>query len=246
MNKAYKLGKKAVKLDKRTLKLEKYLSKALVPPHNLNWGKPIQQWQMMKNDEIGDCTCAGAGHLIMTWTANAGVLYTPPDNEILKAYEATGGYIPGDPSTDNGATELDVLNYWRRNGIAGHKIGAFVSINPRNIQHLKIAAWLFGGIYTGVMLTQSDMDAIQSGENTWRYNKSPFIGGHAVPAIGYNNKGFQFITWGMVQTATYEWVYNRVEEAYAIISHDWIKNTGKAPSGFDINQLSNDLNLVKN
>jgi hypothetical protein len=28
-------------------------------------------WAMMDNDQIGDCTCAAAGHLIMEWTAAA-------------------------------------------------------------------------------------------------------------------------------------------------------------------------------
>lgn len=240
-----KLGKKPARFDKRTLKLENYLSPSLTPPHKLNWQNKVSNWGMMLNDQLGDCTCAAAGHMIMNWTANAGVLVTPSDNQILSAYEAVGGYKPNDPSTDNGAVELDVLKYWQKNGIAGHKIGAFVSIYPKNIQHLKIASWLFGGVYTGAILKQADMDAVQNGKN-WTYSKGQSIGGHAIPALGYDSNGFQFITWGAVQTASYEWVYNQLEEAYAIVSADWINNVGNSPSGFNVKQLISDLKSVQN
>lgn len=241
----YRLGRKAARFDKRTLRFSKYLAASLTPPHSLNWGGKISNWGMMLNDQLGDCTCAAAGHCIMDWTSNAGVLVTPPDSAILTAYEAVGGYVPGDPSTDNGAVELDVLKYWQTTGVSGHKIGAFVSIDPHNIQHMKIAMWLFGAVYTGVTLSQADMDAAQGGETVWNYNKGASIGGHAIPGIGYNATGIQFVTWGAVQTATYEWAYNRVDEAYAIVSQDWLENTGNAPSGFNIAQLTSDLSSVR-
>jgi hypothetical protein len=241
----YRLGRKAAKFDKRTLRLARYLAPNLKPPHSIAWQGKVQDWGMMKNDELGDCTCAAAGHCIMNWTANAGVLVRPSDESILTAYKAVGGYVPGDPSTDNGAIELDVLKYWQKVGVAGHKIGAYVSINPKNIQHMKVATWLFGAVYTGVMLTQADMDAIQSGNTTWNYTKGSSIGGHAIPAFGYNSKGFQYVTWGAVQTGTYEWTYNQMEEAYAIISTDWFNNQGNAPSGFNVKQLMLDLGAIQ-
>ena len=39
------------------------------------------------------------------------------------------GFRPGDPSTDRGAYALDVLNYWRQSGIAGHRIAAYAAVD---------------------------------------------------------------------------------------------------------------------
>ena len=71
----------------------------------------------MGNDKIGDCTCAAAGHLIMEWTSLAQPkMFTPTDPQIVAAYSAITGYNPKTGANDNGAAELDVLNYWRKTG----------------------------------------------------------------------------------------------------------------------------------
>ena len=51
------------------------------------------------------------------------------DADIEKAYEAVGGYVPGDEWTDNGAVEIDVLKFWQKAGDRRVKIGAFVSVD---------------------------------------------------------------------------------------------------------------------
>lgn len=240
----YKLGRLPVKHDPRTLKLEKYLGVELTAPPSINWGKNVTQWGMMMNDSLGDCTCAAAGHLIMTWTRNSGALVTPTDSDIVGAYSAITGYNPSNPNSDNGAIELDVLKYWQNTGIANHKIGAFVSINPQNLNHLRLATWLFGGVYTGVNLTSADMDASEAGK-PWIITNNNWEGGHAIPITSYDQDTFQFITWGTTQNATNDWVTGQMEEAYAIISQDWFSNSGLAPSGFDMDQLMADFNVVK-
>ena len=72
---------------------------------------------MMENDQIGDCTCAAAGHLIMEWTANAGKkMVMPTDKQIVAAYSAVTGYNPETGANDNGAVEIDVLNLLAADG----------------------------------------------------------------------------------------------------------------------------------
>lgn len=153
-----KLGKLPPRLDSRTLKLAKYLRKgtALPPaPPAIDWTAKIAAWPMMANDTLGDCTCAAAGHMIECWTANAGDAFTPTSAQIIAAYSAAGGYVAGNPSTDNGAVELDVLNYWRQQGIAGHKIHAYAAFDPRNAECARQAIALFGGAYIGLALPLS-------------------------------------------------------------------------------------------
>ena len=60
---------------------------------------------------------------------NAGKkMATPSDKQVVAAYSAITGYNPSTGANDNGAVEIDVLNYWRQTGIAGHKIGAYVAL----------------------------------------------------------------------------------------------------------------------
>ena len=68
-----KLGKHAARHDPRTLLLASYATPALpAPPPKLDLTTKIKgAWGMMDNDQLGDCTCAAAGHLIMEWTSNA-------------------------------------------------------------------------------------------------------------------------------------------------------------------------------
>lgn len=81
---------------------------------------------MMANQQIGDC--AAASHLIMEWTANAKKkMVTPTDRQIVAAYSAITGDNPATGANDNGATEIDVLKYWRQSGIANDKIGTYVA-----------------------------------------------------------------------------------------------------------------------
>src|SRR6266567_3596417 len=86
-----KLGKSAARHDPRTLLLASYVT----PPASFDLTSKVKSWGMMDNDQIGDCTCAAAGHLIMEWTANAGKkTATPTDKQIVAAYSAITGYNP--------------------------------------------------------------------------------------------------------------------------------------------------------
>ncbi|MGC1581322.1 MAG: hypothetical protein WA766_07555, partial [Candidatus Acidiferrales bacterium] len=101
-----KFGKLAPKYNKKTLNLRKYLLGSPLPtaPTKLwrEYKVPPSGWGMMENDQLGDCTCAAIGHMVMLMTAHTGTMVTPTDDEVLAVYEAVGNYVPGDPSTDNG------------------------------------------------------------------------------------------------------------------------------------------------
>src|ERR1700722_2242083 len=153
-----KLGKLAARHDPRTLLLATYMPPALpAPPPQINVAQAVKgPWGMMDNAQIGDCTCAAAGHLMMEWTANAqSKIFTPSDAQIVAAYSAITGYNPKTGANDNGAQEIDVLNYWRQTGIAGHKIQAFVALEPSNHTHIMDGTWIFGGCYIGLALPKS-------------------------------------------------------------------------------------------
>jgi len=216
-------------------------------PSEADFSAKVKDWGMMLNDKLGCCTVAAPGHEIQQWTANAGSQQTPPDDSILSAYEAVSGYRPGQPETDRGANMLNVLKFWRKTGIGGHKIGAFASVDPTNFDHIRAAIWIFGSAYLGISLPKSAQkqdvwDVPAGGANgdgapgSW--------GGHAVEVAGYSPKGVFVVTWGAVKLMTWDFFKTYVDEAYAIISQDFLAN-GKTPNnGFNMETLKADLKLV--
>jgi hypothetical protein len=239
-----KLGKKPPRFDKRTMRLENYIAQLPPVPPVCDWLQKVSSWPVMLNagdGAIGDCTIAAAGHLIQEWTANAGNMIIPADADILAAYEAVSSYDPATGDNDNGAAELDVLNYWRQNGIAGHKIGAFAALQFHNLMHVKAAIYLLEGCYIGLALPQSAQH-----EDIWtNINDKPGSWGlHAVPVGKYDQQGLTAITWGGIQKMTWAFWQKYCDEAYALISLDMLNNQQKSPIGLNLQQLQKDLSIV--
>ena len=249
-----KLGKSVARHDPRTLLLASYVTPALpTPPASFDLTSRVKSWGMMDNDQIGDCTCAAAGHLLMEWTANAGKkIFTPTDKQIVAAYSAITGYNPTTGANDNGANEIDVLNYWRQSGIAGHKIGAYVALEPSNHNHVMDSVYMFEGCYIGVQLPISAQAQVQN-HKPWSVppggptgdGKPGSWGGHAVPVVAYDSRGLVVVTWGALQRMTWSFWEAYCDEAYAILSPDYLDGKQQGPQGFSLQQLEADLEDLK-
>lgn len=246
-----KLGKRAKKHDVRTLQFASY-GDTLVPPDTADWSKTTGPLGMMVNDSLGDCTIAAVGHQVQTWSGANGTPAIAPDDVVVGYYSKWDGYVQGDPSTDNGGVELDVLNRWRQekfsfNGF-DHSILAFTEVNPKNHTHVRAAAAFFGGAYIGVALpltAQGQSEWVlkigapsdQSTPGSW--------GGHAVCVIGYDANGVYVITWGQVMFVSWAFWDAYVDECYCLVSGtDWAEAGNKAPSGMDLATLQADLKGV--
>jgi hypothetical protein len=239
------LGKLAYRHDERNFKLAKYLSPALpVPPLESSWVMHVPKWGMYLNNQIGDCAIAGPAHSILQWNRYAGHPYQPTDKDVLKAYSAVSGYVPGDPSTDTGCVLLDVMRYWRATGIANHKILGFVQIDPHNTTELKQAVELFGNIVIGVQLPISAQM-----QTAWTVPDEGFNGdgepgswgGHCVIIGAYSPKTLTCITWGQRLKMSWNFAMAYMDEAWGVVSQDWIEKSGASPSGFNLTQLEQDL-----
>jgi hypothetical protein len=251
-----KLGKHPKRIDKRTFKLSRYMPVLPPIPTVAGWDQGQTAWGEMMNDRLGICTIACAGHFEMLWTMNASNLFTPLDSQIVAAYSAITGYDPsktlpdGSNPTDQGADEITVLNAWRNNGIAGHKINAYAEIpvvgDPVSIlNNIRASIHLFGGCYLGVMLPDNWETQINS-NLPWTLVKGfgpNQNNGHAIPLVSYDQNFFYCITWGQIQPISTQWFLACCDEAYAVISSDFFFNSF-APNCFDMDTLTNDLKLL--
>jgi hypothetical protein len=250
----FRLGKKPPRLDKRTLKFGKYLTAALPsPPATVTYYTAVSTWPMMGNDTYGDCTCAAAGHLVEQWTQQAdGTPEIIPDADILAAYNVVDGGV------DQGADMLTVLQYWQNTGIptttTPDKIGAYASVTVSNQTEVQDAVAIFGGCYIGLALPDYavnppdgnllDVDWTAVPAGGFAANPPDPDNGHCVPIVGYDANNVYVITWGTVKAMSWAFFYAYADEAYAILSPDWLSAQGTSIEGFNMAQLQADLAAI--
>jgi hypothetical protein len=249
-----KLGKKlGVVNDPRTFHLRTLLTPDDLPRIPTHWrmARALRDMPMFANDRYGCCTLASQGHRIVGQEhASRQHEVTPTDADILEAYSAVTGFNPLDPGTDNGAYMLDVANYMRRTGIGRekdgtrHTIDAFVKVDHLNQREVETACNLFGGVWVGVWLPNS-AKAQTHPQGWWDVSAAGLQGdgapgswgGHAITVNGYGVGGPTAWTWGAEQRMTWHFWNAYVDEAWAIVSEDWLRRSGTTVRGFDAEQL---------
>src|SRR6266550_198625 len=213
--------------------------------------------QVLGNTSLGDCTAAAAFHIAGAMMANAGAQPTwDLQSQVVPFYSATGGYIPGKPSTDNGANEVDVLNYWQNYGLlhdGSHAILSWMAVDPSDRDEIETAIWLFENVYFGIEMPEAWVAPCPTRSGfVWDVYGGPNPdNGHAFAGLGYNKEGVKISTWGMLGTLTWAAIekYATHEdggELYTVLSADSImKATSKAPNGLDILQLTDDIRVLQ-
>lgn len=208
---------------------------------------------MFGNDQYGDCVFADCAHQEMLRTANVGTIWVPTDQQVLDLYSACTGFTPSDPSTDQGADELTVIDYLTKTGWQGRKLDGHANLDPTQLDQLKWAVCIFGASRLGVNLPQSAMDAFNNGQPWDAGDDASPIGGHDVPLVKYQGDMFFVATWGKLQPVTQDFMFGAypdgtpyVEEAHAELAADWIGAIGSAPSNLNLSQLIADLQAVSN
>ena len=243
-----KLGRIRGALDARIPALAALWTPSSEAPEACDWYSRVASWAMLANDQVGDCTCAAVGHVIQQWTAYTDATPVAMDDaEVLEAYSAVSGYVPGDPATDRGALCADVLRFWATAGMTTPDGGpdtltGAAALRPRDASAVRRAITTFGNVYAGIALplsaqTEDVWAATSDAPGSW--------GGHCVPLVGYNATGPICVTWGALKQMTWEWWATYAEEAYALLSPDWLRATGTDPAGVDWARLEADMRTVR-
>jgi hypothetical protein len=225
--------------SKPRLKLKHFLTGDLPAiPAAVDYDKAVAgDWPMYGNDQYGDCVFAMLGHAIETWTANAGSISLVTNQDVLQGYSDVTGFDPSDPSTDNGTVVQDALSWWRKTGMAGHKILAFAQVDHTSPAEMEAAAALFGEVLLAINFPNSAMTQFNAGK-PWDVvrNDGGIEGGHAICSARYDSAAKQWtvITWGKEQPVTFAFLAKYLEESWVAISPEWIAANGKTPSGLDL------------
>ena len=218
----YPLGKLPAQPARPHLKLSAVLRERLAaPPASADWQADSIQWPMYANDSIGDCTCAGVGHMVNQLTFyGSGTEVVPTEAHVVAMYSAITGYNPKKPSSDTGAYCQDVLKYWRTTGLEGHKIVAYASLDVSNLTEIKQAISAFGTVYIGLNFPGSAMDQFDNGE-VWDVVKGARVeGGHCVIVGAYGSGKLGLITWGAETAMTEAFWRKYVDEAWVVLDAD--------------------------
>jgi hypothetical protein len=261
----FKLGRKRPVARCPRFALKNYLTRGMpAPPPAIEYTKPAAAAlsKIYENDKLGDCVIAGMAHVVGVLTGNSGTkpfLYS--DAEIIGLYSAIGGYVPGDPATDQGCDEQTALNYWENNGAlpphttsptGSHKIAGWMTVDATNLEECRTALWLFENLYFGVELPDAWINPEPSGSGfVWDIAGAPDPNnGHCFVGVGYTAAGITIDTWGMTGLMTnaalgkYP-IQASNGETYTVVSMDGIgRASQKAPSGFDWSQLIADFDSM--
>lgn len=261
---AGKYGRKPFDPGRRRLTLERYLDprSRLARPgwpsvpltQDVDRASAVPAWPEYLNDQLGCCTISGEGHMFGAWTTyGRGAEALFDDAEIQAVYSRVGGYVPGDASTDDGCAMADVLADAKANGMADaagyvHKVAGYAALgNPCDLDLLGQVLDVFGSVYVGINCQQQTEAEFAAGQ-PWTWDPAaPVIGGHAVclqRRAGSGIAPLEYVTWGALQAATAEFQAGAAEEAWAVVTEDWIRVNGTSIEGMDVRQLLSDMAYV--
>lgn len=253
-----KLGKAPARPGAVKLQFSDIANIAQLPAPPTSFGKEalVKNWGMLGNDTAGDCVFAGAGHEVMLWNAEAGKRVDISTATALKNYSKVTGYDPkqtdteGNNPTDQGTDVADWLSIRRKSGFLddhgnAHKIGAYVALEPGNVDQLRYAAYYFDGVGIGVKFPEQWMDTFSRGGRTWDAVKRPnWAGGHYITAVAFRDLNPVIITWGTPVELTLSGYKQTADEVYAYLTPEKIAN-GVDSNGISYSTLTAYLNGLK-
>jgi hypothetical protein len=253
----HKLGRRRRSYDPRVPHMSALLAGQTLPPPpaSVDWTRGMpESLGMMRNDALGDCTCAAIYHALQVWSFNAeGTIDTEPDSDVEALYVLACGYNPRLGGEGPGGNEQQVLGYLVNTGApigpagaARHKIAGFVEIDPRNTDDVKRTIAECGVAYIGFAVPRNIMPTAAEPPDLWQVDPAnpPTVGGHAVVLAGYDASGAKVISWGRTYTMSWEFFAKYVDEVYAIADPAWIGVKGTSPGGLSLAELEQQMQAL--
>ena len=163
---------------------------------------------------------------------------------VVAEYEAYCSYDRRTGEHDEGSDVREVMEWRQKKGIKDraakvHKIGPYLALEPKNLEHLYEACWLFECVGIGFEVPESAEIQFSEGKPWSVVAGAEVVGGHYVPITGRPNPAHAaFITWAKRCEMTNHFYETYNDEAWAYVSPEMFKSvTGKDYEGFNAEQL---------
>lgn len=230
-------------------KIRRAGSAAIIPPTSIDYLEALNGiWQMLGNDQYGDCVAVTWANVRLLMSHYAGGNKYPTQDQVFTFYKTQN---PGFPSEDNGMDIQTALeDLVKSGGPDGVKAVAFAKVDYTSKAEVQAAIDTFGFVWVGINVLDINQD--EFGENKpWNYvASSPVDGGHSVVAGGYGPAGtgalagdVRFETWAQETSFTDSFWQHQVEECWVVI---WPENMGtdSFQSNIDSDALAAEYSLV--
>ena len=138
-------------------------------------------------------------------------------------------------------SDADVIALYSA-ALGSDKIDAYAAIDATDLDNIKRAVALLGCADIGLEMpmsaqTQSAWDVVDNDGGAW--------GGHSVLIVGYDTDGVTVISWGRLIHASWDFLARYMDEAFGLVSRDWLTATGVTPSQLDFDQMVKDMATIR-
>jgi hypothetical protein len=229
-----KLGRLPVIPDRPKLRFRDIRTGLIPHPASEDYLAGVSGWQMLGNDQYGDCVAVTGGnerYFVTSLLTNTPTY--PTLQQVIDLYKTQN---PLFPTQDNGMNIQLCLEYLNKVGWLGVQIVAFAAVDYTDPEETDAALATFGSLWTGITVSQANQQQFASGE-PWDYDPaSPIEGGHSVMTGGYDAASLKFITWAQETAFTNAYWDNQVEEAWIVIWPEML-GTRQFEAGIDAAKL---------
>ena len=227
----YKYGRRPPK-NAPALRLASFLSSAVpAHPRSEDYLAKLADWQMLGNDVAGDCNAVTWANLRRLVTATLSTEYYPTQAQVWQFYQTQNpGFDPNGTSSTNGPGSkedqgMDVqtgLEYLHSTGGPdGVKVVAFAKVDPTNLNEVRAALAIFGGLWLGILVLDANQQQFAAGHAWTDVAGSPIDGGHAILGGGYTTADVKFITWAK-ETKFAKSFWNGVVQGQPLVQEAWV------------------------
>jgi hypothetical protein len=218
------LGRRSAK-NAPALRLSAFLAPVPVHPAQADHLTGIADWGLWGNDHLGTCgPVSFFNYLKLITYFLTGVEAQPTIEEIYGLYRLCNpDFDPRTGAGDNGVDMQTMLELAKANDVLGNgKLVAFARVDLTNLDEVRAAISIFGGVLLGVTLDTAQDGQTDSG--LWDYvRRSPVWGGHAVLAGMYDSdvadhhSDIEIITWARRIGTSAAFQNHQLDEAWVVI-----------------------------